>query len=99
VKGEIIDFIADPPSSPVYPSNTIAKEHVTQIDKESSNLLNTKVIVASRHEPGEYISPIFSVPKKDNKVRFHSYRPLISDRRLLDGLCRPQRRVLECQNS
>ena len=27
VKGEIIDFIAGPPSSLVYPSNTIAKEH------------------------------------------------------------------------
>ena len=46
VKGEIIDFIAGPPSSLVYPSNTIAKEHVTQIDKEISNLLNIKVIVA-----------------------------------------------------
>ena len=69
VKGEIIDFINAPPSSSVYPNNSISKDHVTKIDQEISSLMKKKIIVVSSHEPGEYISPIFSVPKKDNKVR------------------------------
>ena len=68
-KGEIIDFISDQPSNSVCPANSISKDHITKIDQEISTLLKKKVIVASSHEPGEYISPIFSVPKKDNKVR------------------------------
>ena len=63
------DFISDPPSNSVCPTNSISKDHITKIDQEISSLLKKKVIVASSHEPGEYISPIFSVPKKDSKVR------------------------------
>ena len=69
VKGEIIDFISDPPSNSVCPTNSISKDHITKIDQEISSLLKKKVIVASSHKPGEYISPIFSLPKKDSKVR------------------------------
>jgi hypothetical protein len=52
-----------------YPINSISKDHREKIDLEITSLSNKKVIVASSTEPGEYISPIFSVPKNDNKVR------------------------------
>jgi hypothetical protein len=69
VRGEIIEFLTDPPKNSGYPINSISKDHKEKIDLEMTSLLNKKVIVASSTEPGEYISPIFSVPKKDNKVR------------------------------
>jgi hypothetical protein len=71
VRGEIIEFLTDPPKNSGYPINSISnsKDHREKIDLEITSHLNKKVIVASSTEPGEYISPIFSVPKKDNKVR------------------------------
>ena len=69
VKGELIDFIGDPPSCSVCSQNSISKEHETMIDEEISKLVAKSVIVKTSHEPGEFISPIFSVPKKDNRVR------------------------------
>jgi hypothetical protein len=69
VRGEIIEFLTDRPKNSGYPINCISKDHKEKIDLEITSLLNKNVIVASSTEPGEYISPIFSVPKKDNKVR------------------------------
>ena len=62
VRGEIIDVIGDPPSCSLCPQNSISKEHETMIDKEISQLVAKNVIVKTSHEPGEFISPIFSVP-------------------------------------
>ena len=39
------------------------------VDKEIESLLDKGVIVSCGHEPGEFISPIFTVPKKDGNVR------------------------------
>ncbi|CAB3979216.1 Hypothetical predicted protein [Paramuricea clavata] len=69
VKGEVIEFIGDPPTCSIYPTNSISKDHEIKIDEEISKLLAKNVIVKTSHEPGEFISPIFSVPKKDDKVR------------------------------
>ena len=68
-KGEVIEFIGDPPTCSIYPTNSISKDHEIKIDEEISKLLAKNVIVKTSHEPGEFISPIFSVPKKDDKVR------------------------------
>ena len=69
VKGEVIEFIGDPPTCSIYPTNSISKDHEIKIDEQISKLLAKNVIVKTSHEPGEFISPIFSVPKKDDKVR------------------------------
>ena len=69
VVGDTIEFIEEPPETSVIPKNSIAKEHAEQVNTELNNLLDKKVIVPCDHEPGEFISPIFSVPKKDNKIR------------------------------
>ena len=69
VKGEKIEFIADPPTQSVCAGNSIAKEHQSKIHQEIESLLHKKVLVECQHEEGEFLSPIFSVPKKDDKVR------------------------------
>ena len=69
VRGDPIEFIGVPPSCSFCPQNSISKEHETMIDEEISKLEAKSVIVKTSHESGEFISPIFSVPKKDNKVR------------------------------
>ena len=68
VKGELIDFIGDPPNCSVCPQNSISKEHETMIDEEISKLAAKSVIVKTSHEPGKFISPIVSVPKKDKRA-------------------------------
>ena len=69
VKGEVIEFNGDPQTCSIYPTNSISKDHEIKIDDEISKLLAKHVIVKTSHEPGEFISPIFSVPKKDDNVR------------------------------
>eukprot|EP00794_Sanderia_malayensis_P014535 gene14535-16038_t len=51
------------------PHNSISKEHHEQVDIEIGSLLQKGVIVKCEHEPGEFISPIFTVPKNDGNVR------------------------------
>eukprot|EP00794_Sanderia_malayensis_P016482 gene16482-18121_t len=69
VVGDTIEFIEQPPEMSIILRNYIAKEHAEQVYTELSDLIDKKVIVLCDHEPGEFISPIFSVPKKDNKIR------------------------------
>ena len=61
IKGEAIEFIGHPLSFSHCPQNSISKEHETMIDDEISKLVEKRVIVKTSHEPGEFISPIFSV--------------------------------------
>ena len=56
------------PHQKCYPINSINKEHVIQVENEIQKLLYKGVIVNSYHEQGEYISPIFSVPKSDGSI-------------------------------
>jgi hypothetical protein len=69
VKGEKIEFLGQPPMQYVCPSNSIAKEHAAEIDNEVNSLIKKQVIRECNHVQGEFLSPIFSVPKKDGKVR------------------------------
>ncbi len=68
VKGEKIEFIAEPPTQSVCAGNSIAKEHHLKIDQEIESLLHKKVLVECQHEPGEFLSPIFfRSPRKMTK--------------------------------
>ena len=51
------------------PCNSISREHQDQVAIKIESLLQKGVIVHSEHEPREYISPIFSVPKNDGNAR------------------------------
>ena len=44
-------------------------EHIEHANDEIQPLLKKGVIVPSKHEPGEFISPIFTVPKAGDKIR------------------------------
>ena len=49
--------------------NHIARAHALEIDSEINGLIKKQVIRECNHVHGEFLSPIFSVPKKDGKVR------------------------------
>ena len=69
ISGDCIEFLSDPPSQVSHPPNSIPRNHITLVDREIKCLLDKGVIVPCDHEPGEFISPIFTVPKKDGNVR------------------------------
>ena len=69
ISGDCIEFISIPPTQVSYPPNSIPRDHASLVDREIKSLLDKGVIVLSKHEPGEFISPIFTVPKKDGNVR------------------------------
>ena len=65
--GYCIEFLSDPPSQVSHPGNSAPRNHASLVDKEIKSLLDKGV--PCDHEPGEFISPIFTVPKKDGNVR------------------------------
>ena len=69
IAGDDIKFTEFPPTQTSYTPNQINGNHKVLINKETDNLLSKGIIVECDHEPGEFISPIFSVPKKDGSVR------------------------------
>ena len=69
IAGDCIEFISQPPNQWAYPPNSTQRDHKPLVDREISSLLDKGVIVSCAHEPGEFISPIFTVPKNDGTVR------------------------------
>ncbi len=69
VEGDQIEFICSPPKSFLHPKNYVPPDNHTQICQEIASLVSRKVIIETSHESGEFLSPIFSVPKKDGQVR------------------------------
>ena len=69
VRGERFEFVPSPPDQIAYAPNSISKEHRSLLDQEITGLLQRNIIVPCDHEAGEFISPIFTVPKKDGKIR------------------------------
>ena len=69
VQGDKIEFLGQPPTQNACPSNHIAREHALEIDNEINGLIKKQVIRECNHVHSEFLSPIFSVPKKDGKVR------------------------------
>ena len=69
VRGDKIEFMHAAPTNYLCPRNYIPLENHIQICLEIASLVDKKVIIETNHEVGEFISPLFSVPKKDNQVR------------------------------
>ena len=69
IAGDDIKFTELPPTQTSYTPNQINGNHKGLINKEIDNLLSEGIIVECDHEPGEFVSTSFSVPKKDGSVR------------------------------
>ena len=69
VSGDMIEFDQPLETQHQYPVNSISRQHVSLVKQEISSLLSKNVIKVCTHEEGEFISPIFCVPKKDGKIR------------------------------
>ena len=68
IAGETIEFSSHPFQQSFAP-NSICKDHVALVEEEICSLNKKGVIVPCDHDLGEFISPIFTVPKKDANVR------------------------------
>ena len=69
VSGDVIDFNQPLESQHQYKEKSISRQHASLIKQEISSLLCKNVIKICTHEKGEFISPIFCVPKKDGTFR------------------------------
>ena len=68
VVGVDIQLLDEPPSGQIHQAH-FSREQSQAIDVEIEELLKKGVIVPCNHTEGEFISPIFIRPKKDNRVR------------------------------
>ena len=69
VEGVDMEFTELPVQEHPARSHQFSQEQVKAIDSEVSELLRKAVIRKACHSAHEYVSPIFVVPKKDNKWR------------------------------
>ena len=67
------------PTNYLCPRYYIPLDNHIQICLENAGLVDKKVIIETNHEVGEFISPIFSVPKKDNTVCLLLYLTLLNE--------------------
>ena len=64
--GEKIEFMSYPPIQHSTPySNALQKDQLSLVEQEIRSLLEKEVIVKCEPEEIEFVSPIFTVPKKD----------------------------------
>ena len=68
IAGETIEFSSHPIQLS-YPPNSICNAQVALVEAEICSLKEKEVIVQCYHALDEFISAIFSVPKKDGIVR------------------------------
>ena len=68
--GDSIEFITLPPEQSSCAPTSICKDHFHHAYEEITALLCKGVIIESNHEPGEFVSQIFSVPKNDDNGCF-----------------------------
>ena len=69
VRGDIITFQQTLPVQISYQYNSVSRGHVPLIEKELKSLIEKQVSVHSDNQAGQFISPIFSIPKSDAKIR------------------------------
>ena len=69
VAGDIITFESDPPVQYSVKNCNVSSETRALMDQEIQSMLKKKIIVPSYHEDGEFLSPIFPVPKPDGSIR------------------------------
>ena len=67
VEGVDIEFTELPVQERPARNHQFSQEQIKAIDSEVSELLRKGVIRKACHSAHEYVSPIFVVPKKDNK--------------------------------
>ena len=70
IESDILEFSSQPIQQSYLP-NSICKDHLALVNAEAEicSLQATKVVVSTDHELEDFMSPIFSVPKKDGNVR------------------------------
>ena len=65
-----MNFIGHPPVQHSTPySNALQQDQLCLVEQEIESLLEKEVIVKCEPEKTEFVSPIFTVPKKDGKLR------------------------------
>ena len=69
VSGCKIEFDTIPSLNKAMVHAVLSETQTESVDTEVSNLLRKQAIEACDHEAGEYISPIFTRPKKDGSHR------------------------------
>ena len=69
VRGDTISFVSEPPQKSVVKRCNVSKDTKRLMDTEIESMLQKEIIVRSTHENGEYLSPIFPVPKQDGGIR------------------------------
>ena len=69
VMGDTITFDENPPENTVARNCNVSSDTEVAMDNELSGMLGTKIISRCQHEEGEYLSPIFPVPKPDGSLR------------------------------
>ena len=69
VRGDIIKCQQTLPVQISHQYNSVSRGRVPLIEKELKSLIEKQVIVHSDNQAGQFISPIFSIPKSDAKIR------------------------------
>ena len=69
VQGDVIRFISEPPERQVVRKCSVSAETANRMNEEISSMLKSNIIRETSHEPGEFLSPIFPVPKHEDKIR------------------------------
>ena len=69
VRGDTFNFVAPPPEKTTAKPCNVSAENKQFIDIEINDMLEKQIIVPTSHEAGEFVSPIFPVPKPDGRLR------------------------------
>ena len=69
VEGDIIRFESEPPERQTARQCNVSEETKVLMDEELLGMLDKKIVKKTIHEQGEFLSPIFPVPKPDGKLR------------------------------
>ena len=69
VNGDTIAFESEPPEKTSARKCNVSSETKLKMDAEVQGMLNKKIITRTSHERGEYLSPIFPVPKPGGDLR------------------------------
>ena len=69
VAGDLISFVNEPPERSMARKCNVSEDTRKLMDLEIQSMLDKQIIAECAHEPGEFLSPIFPVPKSDGGTR------------------------------
>ena len=69
VQGDIILFESEPPQRQTVRQCNVVGETKALMQKELLGLIEKRIIIQTEHEEGEFLSPIFPVPKPGGNIR------------------------------